>query len=417
MKIRLSKENGSVLMAALVIAAVTGLALLSYLSLTNSQNVMTVRSEAWNSAMPIVEAGIEEAIAHLTASPTNWATHGWKGTTFDCQLERSLGEEYGRYVITITNRMAPVIITRGYVRAPLSSNYISRTVRVDLVTHPESGPGLGAKGTIDLNGNKLFVDSFNSSNPAYSDPLGGYDKNKHKDGVTVASNLGVTDAVNTGTADIWGRVATGPGGSVSSLKNSVVGDAAYHATNLKGPDPAALSQDADIPFPPIVAPVSGTPAVSVLGNLALGSGTFEIGAVTGIITVTGNAKLIVRTTFSPAGIVLAPGATLDLYVYASSASFGPNAYNFTSGSKAKNLHYYGMPSNTSVNFNGNSTFVGVLYAPDADLSCNGGGIGLNLIGSSLTKSVKMNGSFQFHFDEALLDEGTPGYVIASWNEI
>jgi hypothetical protein len=201
------------------------------------------------------------------------------------------------------------------------------------------------------------------------------------------------------------------------LKNSVVGDTAYHATNAKGPDPAALSQDADIPFPTIDAPVSGTPAISLLGNLTLGSGTFEIGAVTGTITVTGNAKLIVRTTFSPAGIVLAPGATLDLYVYASTATFGPNSYNSTSGSKAKSLHYYGMPGNTSVNFNGNSTFVGVLYAPDADLSCNGGGTGLNLIGSSRTKSVRMNGSFQFHFDEALLDEGTPGYVIASWNEI
>jgi hypothetical protein len=418
MKIRTSKKQGSVLMAALVIAAVIGLALLSYLSLANSQNVMTVRSEAWNSAMPIVEAGIEEAIAHLTTNPADWGTNGWKGKTGDCAIERSLGDQYGYYTVTITNRATPVILARGRVRAPLATNYITRTVRVDLIMRPDVGPGLGAKGTIDLNGNKLYVDSFDSSDPAYSTLVGGYDQNKHKDGVTVATNLGVTDAVNIGNADVWGKVATGPGGAVDALKNGVVGSTAWHSSGTStGIEPGYYSSDADIPFPPIVAPVSGAPAPSLLGNLTLGNGTYEIGAVTGTITVTGNAKLIVRTTFSPGTITLAPGATLDLFVYASTASFGPNSYNFTSGSKAENLNYYGMPSNTSVSFNGNCSFMGVLYAPDAVLSCNGGATVLNFFGASLTKSVKMNGGFNFHYDEALLKKGAPGYIIASWNEL
>ena len=47
----------------------------------------------------------------------------------------------------------------------------------------------------------------------------------------------------------------------------------------------------------------------------------------------------------------------------------------------------------------------------------GGGNGFNLSGSSLTKTVKMNGAFNFHFDEALLKEGQPGYVISRWDEI
>jgi len=122
MKIRLSKEYGSVLMVALVVAGVTGLALLSYLSLTSKHNELTVRSEAWNSAMPLVEAGVEEAIAHLTASPDDWSKHGWAGKTGLCRLERSLGEEYGYYSVTISNRTTPVIISRGYVRAPCHPN-------------------------------------------------------------------------------------------------------------------------------------------------------------------------------------------------------------------------------------------------------------------------------------------------------
>jgi hypothetical protein len=51
------------------------------------------------------------------------------------------------------------------------------------------------------------------------------------------------------------------------------------------------------------------------------------------------------------------------------------------------------------------------------LSCNGGATVLNFFGASLTKSVKMNGGFNFHYDEALLKKGAPGYIIASWNEL
>jgi len=286
---------------------------------------------------------------------------------------------------------------------------------------PDIGPGLGAKGTIDMNGNKLSVDSFDSSDPNYSDANGMYDKNERKAGVTVATNLGINDALDVGNADIWGHVATGPGGSIDALKNGLVGDAAWHSGGNKGVESGYSSTDADIPFPPIMAPASGaSPPVDASGNLLLGSGTYEIGALTANIVVTGHATLIVRTSLSMKGndaIVLNPGATLNLYVYAASATFGSGSYNFTTGSRATNLRYYGMPSNTSISFNGNTSFEGVLYAPHADLSMSGGGSGLNFCGSALTKSVSMNGSYNFHFDEALLKEASPGYVIVSWNEI
>ncbi len=414
-------------MVALVIGGVMGLVLLSYLSLTSNQNVMTARSEAWNAAMPLVEAGVEEAIAHLTASPSNWVANGWEGKTaavagvqWQVHLDRNLGD--GFYSVTITNRDNPVIISTGNIPAPLTTNHLSRTVRVELVMKPQIGPGLGAKGVIDMNGNKLFVDSYDSSDPNNSDAFGMYDKNKHDDDVTVATNGGFIDAINLGNAEVWGKVATAPGGTIDILKNGIVGSSDWHSKGgSKGIEAGYSSSDADIPFPNTQAPASGSsPPVDLLGNVVLGSGVYEVGSLTGPLVVTGDATLIVRTTFSISGtdaIHINPGASLKLYVYAATASFGAGSYNFLAGNRATNLKYFGMPSNTAISFNGNTSFQGVVYAPDAELSCNGGGTGLNLCGASMTKTVKMNGSFNFHYDEALRDEGEPGYVIARWDEL
>ena len=50
------------------------------MSLLKSQNGSNMRSQSWNSAMPVVEAGIEEALAHLNSTGLgngNLATQGW----------------------------------------------------------------------------------------------------------------------------------------------------------------------------------------------------------------------------------------------------------------------------------------------------------------------------------------------------
>jgi len=41
--------------------------------------------------------------------------------------------------------------------------------------------------------------------------------------------------------------------------------------------------------------------------------------------------------------------------------------------QAKNFQYFGLPSNKTINFSGNATFAGVIYAPQADLTMSGGG--------------------------------------------
>jgi hypothetical protein len=86
---------------------------------------------------------------------------------------------------------------------------------------------------------------------------------------------------------------------------------------------------------------------------------------------------------------------------------------------AANFKYLGLPSNTSLVWAGNNTYVGTVYAPQADYSCGGGGNNVyDYQGACVVKSVTMNGKFNFHFDENLNRSGPViGFVVTSWKEL
>src|SRR5690606_24725761 len=77
MKIGNRSSEGSALTVILVIVVVIGVTLASYLGLVANQNLSIQRSQAWNSGIPIAEAGIEEALAHLNRNGTNRIGDGW----------------------------------------------------------------------------------------------------------------------------------------------------------------------------------------------------------------------------------------------------------------------------------------------------------------------------------------------------
>ena len=77
-----------------------------------------------------------------------------------------------------------------------------------------------------------------------------------------------------------------------------------------------------------------------------------------------------------------------------------------------------MPGVTGITLSGNSSFVGVVYAPEATLTLNGGGNNNNLIGAVVVNSVTLNGHYDFHYDTSLGTNGpTSGYVVTSWQEL
>ncbi len=110
--------------------------------------------------------------------------------------------------------------------------------------------------------------------------------------------------------------------------------------------------------------------------------------------------------------------TLIVYQDSGSMSLGGNSFGGADNSRPINFQYYGLPGVTSISLSGTSTFVGVIYAPGASLTLNGGGNANNLIGAAIVNQVKLNGHYDFHYDESLTTNGpTKGYVPTSWQEL
>jgi len=74
-------NQGSALLVCLCTAWIIGIALVSYLTLVANQNRTTYHSNGWNTCIPVLEAGIEEALTQLNYNNgqgiANAAANGW----------------------------------------------------------------------------------------------------------------------------------------------------------------------------------------------------------------------------------------------------------------------------------------------------------------------------------------------------
>ncbi|PYJ06374.1 MAG: hypothetical protein DME25_06810, partial [Verrucomicrobia bacterium] len=102
-----------------------------------------------------------------------------------------------------------------------------------------------------------------------------------------------------------------------------------------------------------------------------------------------------------------------------SFSLGGQAYVDNQSGHAERFYLYGLPTCTSITFGGNGSFYGGIYAPEADFNLGGGGSDTwDFIGSSVTKTVNLNGHFNFHYDENLRRIGpSRGFIPTSWQEV
>jgi hypothetical protein len=77
----------------------------------------------------------------------------------------------------------------------------------------------------------------------------------------------------------------------------------------------------------------------------------------------------------------------------------------------------GSPSNNQVTLGGNGQIIAAVYAPNQDITVNGGGSNGHVFGSIIGKSVQMTGVTNLHYDEALGSGGfINDYKIVSWFE-
>ena len=139
-----------------------------------------------------------------------------------------------------------------------------------------------------------------------------------------------------------------------------------------------------------------------------------------LLVLDGNRTIYIEGSFRMSGqaqVIIAPGASLKIYVGGNIDLAGQGIVNYTLD--ASKFSLYGLPTCNSIAIGGNAAFTGVIYAPTANVTMNGSGVyPTDVVGAIIANTATMNGIFQFHYDEALgRAKILAKYTPASWQEL
>ena len=416
-----SRERGSVLVITLTLGVLLLVGLCSYLMLVTTQKNIVTRSQTWNAGITMAEAGVEEALAQANSGALNFTNSGSTNMNFGNNGWTAAGGAFfmsnglsgGTYAVSIqTNTSTPTIYSTGYTWVPISGSIISRIVKVTTTRQALLNVGIGAVGNIDFNGNGVATDSYNSYKTNLS-TLGQYDSTKTSTNGNIASEGGLIDL---GNHTIQGNEYLGPG--ATNNNNGTVTGKIYYDYNVEFPD-VSIPTDANSWSIANTTNISGTPTY-----VFRTSGNYRVLSDRPVVV---NSNVVVNLnvtapTFGPSSILIHGGITDS-----GTARFfinGPTAITITgntavdASNRPENLWFLGLPSLTGITYSGTSMFIGVIYAPQAAFTLNGGGNASGVQGSAVVGSISMNGHYNFHYDESLATRGpTRGYVASSWLEL
>ena len=267
------KKAASALLTAFFICSIFSMFLVYYLSLIEQQNLLSTRSQTWNMAIAITEAGVEEGLEQLNDNFNSLGTAPWAAIGGNTYYRSNTLPDGSSYTVFITNGATSFVTARAYVNSGSfmsmaqnisagffaaagvgsSATTVSRAVAVGCIKPPMFTCAVAVKGNIDLKGNGVYTDSFNSLDPTKS-TNGQYDSAKYSgDKGDVASNGGITNSVNVQNGNIYGTLHTGVGCPVSVGPNGAVGTHAWQAGN-SGLQPGYVLQDANFTFPDTTMP-------------------------------------------------------------------------------------------------------------------------------------------------------------------
>ncbi len=423
----LRSQRGSLLITAMLIAAVIGLGLVGYIALSQNALKLAQRTLFGNDASNLAEAGLEEAIYCFnqmnagTAPATAWA--GW---TFSGSNAMRTLPPFNRDQNAIGT--VKVFVT-GYNGSSTTPNAISQAtitpfdggapiVRILQIGLKQSG--LFNYGIVGLTGvsasGKPTFDSFNS-NPTNS-PTGPW---LPYSSATATSNTSVvvpSGSLNLGGGTVDGNVSIGTG--VAPPATSQVTGAIQ--TNYSGvfkmptyPTTASVSQSYNMgtELPSTLPRATDKPAAdgryyyfvtaATLGNTAIAAGK--------------NVTIVGSNTSMSSGLGVGANATCAIYMDGTVSASGKGSINNSNWAGA--LQIYTTTTGTC-EISGNGDLQACLYAPNATLRANGGGNSGALVGSFVAKSITANGHVDFHYDEALRKLNTGGtstFGLASWADI
>jgi len=439
-------KRGALLIVALLICAVIGISITSYIQLGRTSLTVSNRALYNNGAMNLAENGLEEAMYSInqdaTTSSYSWSSDGWttSGTTArrkwtGTQFDQNATGEVRVRVDNYSGASAPVIYARSLVTlggGAAAGTAIEKWIKVSLIRTSKFANGLVAKDTITFSGSNATVDSWESGYPT-SDVK--YSSSVKRDRGSVGSVSVSVSAVAVQNADIFGYAATG--GALPKVgPNGRVGT---FTTALGTMDMSRVSTDFSANFDPVAQPTGGT-WVGAIGSTTLGatgstttysgSAISLSGASTNKLVIQGDVTLYLTasagasaiTVTGNASIEIGSGASLIIYTagdvsLAGNGVLSGGSTDATANSPTK-FQLWGTSTSAtkqSIGLAGNGVLSGLVYAPNASVRLNGNG---SMMGSVVANDITVTGNAAFHYDESLVNfsSGNP-FRVSEWNEI
>ncbi len=270
------RTRGSALLTTMILTGILTVSLAGYIALVSQQNKFSARAQGWNLAVGVAEAGIEEGLQHLNVNSAKLAVDGWKFDGGAYTITRRFGDGNG-YTVYITNSTSPTIVARAYINnftfAPNQKfdvgvvggevNPLKTIVRAVSVTCTKGSlftKALAVQTSIDLNGNNVLTDSYDS-NDMFSSSNGMYSAALASDSGDIACNGTLKNAVDLGNANIYGHVSTGPNIKIVIGKNGSIGSKEFQkSTGGTGIQDGWVKDDSNFTFPDTALPYkSGLP--------------------------------------------------------------------------------------------------------------------------------------------------------------
>lgn len=420
------RKKGSILLVTMILALALAVFVGSFIKLAMGSYRLSQRSFFSNSTLNLAEAGLEEAIYALNnADWSGWTASGGDmvRTITGLPIATNRTGQIKVKVFNYATSTQPRIVAEGLADIG-SGPPITKQIEAKVGKKSFWANGMVAKDTVEFKGGVASVDSYDSSDPTYS--TGGlYDPLKNKDNGSVGSTAVTTDAVSISNSDIWGTVSTagtapsvGPTGSIMGLDtpSGITVDPNRIRTDFKA--------NFDLPDSPTSftytygAAVSGAATFGTTGttnSFRLPSLDNSNGDVTSIY---GDVTLLVTGDIEIKGeIFIDANASLTVYVEGD-VDIGGNGLINTSQIPANTIIYGISTTTQTINLNGNAALHAAVYAPNAEVELKGGGGSGEFTGSVVAATVFVNGTYDFHYDEALADLATSKvYTVSLWREL
>lgn len=434
-------QRGSVLIVALVLCAIIGISLGSYIALNKNSLSLANRSFYNTSAINLAETGIEEAVwcfnqvtsgASVATGWTGWTTSGVyaKRTFTDFALSanaaaavRVLTEKYNP-----TASDQPKVYAEATVTIPGETRTITKTVEVHLRRRSRFAMGLVAKNQLRFNGNASSVDSWNSlfddAGVARATPVGYGLAYRHAAGSVGSTSVAVgTVAINH--ADIFGFASTGSSGTTGIS----VGTNGMITGNFSSPagyvDSTRVATDFTANFDGMTAPTTAIDIASVgatLGTTGVTATYRFSGLINSSLNIKGDVTLILTAPPGSDAVRMTGGDVLSIDLNSSLKIYSSADMKFTGNgitnpnNQATSLQIYGTSTTTQdIDIGGGALVTAVVYAPTANVTIHGTP---DVMGSIVANNITVMGSAKFHYDESLANwGGNNPFGIVKWREL